>query len=140
MHSDLPNRCTETLPQETYFAMDGVHDMFWKKTYNKTFIDERCRRKYNLTPRYDWITVEYGGERGVGASSNVVFSNGLLDPWSSGGVTPDKVPKGAHSSVQPVVIAEGAHHLDLMFSHPDDPPSVCIHMATSKSLDAFSSS
>lgn len=50
--------------------------------------------------------------------------SGLLDPWSSGGVTPDKLPEGAQKSVQPVVIKEGAHHLDLMFSHPDDPPSV----------------
>ena len=50
--------------------------------------------------------------------------SGLLDPWSSGGVTPDKLPKGAQKSIQAVVIKEGAHHLDLMFSHPDDPPSV----------------
>ena len=33
-----------------------------------------------------------------------IDSNGLLDPWSSGGVTPDKVPKDAPSSVQPVII------------------------------------
>ena len=50
--------------------------------------------------------------------------SGLLDPWSSGGVTPDKLPKGAQKSIQTVLIKEGAHHLDLMFSHPDDPPSV----------------
>ena len=29
--------CTETLPQETYFEMDGVNDMFWAKSYNKTY-------------------------------------------------------------------------------------------------------
>ena len=94
------------------------------KTYNESFINERCTRKYGVTPRYDWIATEYGGERGVAGSSNVVFSNGLLDPWSSGGVTPDKRPRGTPSSVAAVVISEGAHHLDLMFSQPDDPPSV----------------
>ena len=37
--------CTETLPQETYFSMDGVKDMFWRKTYNTSFINDRCEKK-----------------------------------------------------------------------------------------------
>lgn len=47
-------------------------------------------------------------------------SNGLLDPWSSGGVT----EKDAPPSVVVVDIPESAHHLDLRAAHPKDPPSV----------------
>ena len=67
-----------------------------------------------LKPRPNWIHEEFQDGAGV---SNIVFSNGLLDPWSSGGVTTD-----LSESVIAVVIPEGAHHLDLMFSQgPLDP-------------------
>jgi lysosomal Pro-X carboxypeptidase len=49
------------------------------------------------------------------ATSNIVFSNGLLDPWSVFGVTED-----VSDSVVAVIVPDGAHHLDLMYSRPDD--------------------
>jgi hypothetical protein len=52
-----------------------------------------------------WLDDYYGGLK-LGAASNIVFSNGLLDPWSSGGVT-----KNISSSVVAVVLDLGAHHL-----------------------------
>eukprot|EP01052_Picozoa_sp_SAG31_P040754 SAG31_NODE_5987_length_2224_cov_2.069647_1_plen_232_part_00 len=113
--------CTETLPQETYFRMDGIHDMFWPKSYNVTWINARCKRKYNTEPRYDWISAAYGGHRGAKASTNVVFSNGALDPWSAGGVQYNGTKV---DSVRSILIAEGAHHLDLMFSNLKDPQCV----------------
>lgn len=44
-----------------------------------------------------------------------MFSNGLLDPWSVFGVLDD-----VSDSVVAVIIPDGAHHLDLMYSRPDD--------------------
>ena len=48
------------------------------------------------------------GGRELPTLSNLVFSNGLLDPWSSGGVL-----YNLSDSVVAVIIPEGAHHLDV---------------------------
>jgi lysosomal Pro-X carboxypeptidase len=54
-----------------------------------------------------------------GGVTNVVFSNGLYDPWSSAGV------KANLSDAMPAVIIDvGAHHIDTFFSNPEDPQSV----------------
>lgn len=48
-----------------------------------------------------------------------MFSNGLLDPWSVFGVL-----ENVSDSVVAVLIPGGAHHLDLMYSRPDDSDSL----------------
>lgn len=128
----LLSRCTELLPQETYFSLDGTRDMFWKHPMNMSAINIHCQKKYGVTPRADWIVTEFGGKAGVASASNIVFSNGLLDPWSSGGVgvaeasaAESRVASlGVDGTVKAVVIDLGAHHLDLMFSDPADPECV----------------
>ncbi|KAJ1463251.1 peptidase S28 [Pelagophyceae sp. CCMP2097] len=115
--------CTEMLPQETYFATDGAGDMFWPRSYDLEAITKHCRKALGVSPRPEWIETLYGGAAVGGASwkstTNIVFSNGLLDPWSAVGVL-----ESLSDSVIAVVIPQGAHHLDLFFSHASDPPSV----------------
>ena len=41
---------------------------------------------------------------------NIAFSNGLLDPWSSGGVLS---PQEAGPKNSVFILEKGAHHLDL---------------------------
>lgn len=48
-----------------------------------------------------------------------LFSNGDLDPWSSGGVT-----KSVSDSLVAIIIKNGGHHLDLRGSYKDDLQSV----------------
>lgn len=110
--------CTEMLPQETYFTRDGVKDMFWPSPMNMSAIARHCASTLGVVPRPNWIGEEFGGATGA---SNIVFSNGLFDPWSSGGVV-----RNMSESVVAVIIPEGAHHLDLMFSNAKDPASVIL--------------
>ncbi|GLC44866.1 hypothetical protein PLESTM_001655800 [Pleodorina starrii] len=100
------------------FSKDGVNDMFWDEPFEMAAAVAACEEHWGVTPRRFWATTEWGGRR-IAAGSNIVFSNGLLDPWHGGGVLED-----ISDSMPAVIIPEGAHHLDLMFSHPDDPLSV----------------
>jgi hypothetical protein len=80
-----------------------------------------------------WLTTELGGLN-IDAHSNILFSNGLLDPWSAAGVYPggaDPPPPGPYdgpalrnvtATIQSLVLDLGAHHLDLMFLDDADPP------------------
>lgn len=86
-----------------------------------------------------WMDLYYGGLR-IGSHSNIVFSNGLLDPWSAGGVyatdpTKDMDDQGRYTGpllqnitkrgeMVAVIIEFGGHHTDLMYSDENDPPCV----------------
>lgn len=41
---------------------------------------EGCQQQWGVTPRPMWPTVAWGGKR-IETASNIVFTNGLLDPW-----------------------------------------------------------
>ena len=41
---------------------------------------ERCQEQWGVTPRPMWATIQWGGRR-IETASNIVFSNGLYDPW-----------------------------------------------------------
>ena len=57
------------------------------------------------------IRFPYGG-----GASKIVFSNGEYDPWRAGGIL-----RNLSRTLVAVEVPQGAHHLDLMFAHDDDP-------------------
>ena len=77
---------------------------------------------YGLNPQYDWA-LDYFGGRNPGAdfedSSNIIWSNGDIDPWSGGGILTNVT-----SANIAIVIKDGAHHYDLRGDHVDDTWSV----------------
>ncbi|XP_010246130.1 PREDICTED: lysosomal Pro-X carboxypeptidase-like [Nelumbo nucifera] len=79
-----------------------------------------CQFAFGINPRPHWITTEYGGYdiRRVlkRFGSNIIFFNGLRDPWSGGGVL-----ESISKSIIAIVAKEGAHHVDLRFSTKEDP-------------------
>lgn len=94
--------------------------IFPASQWNFTEHASYCNYEYNVQPRPNWITTEYGGhdiERVLRRfGSNIIFFNGLRDPWSGGGVL-----KSLSKSIIAIVAKEGAHHADLRFSDKDDP-------------------
>jgi lysosomal Pro-X carboxypeptidase len=80
---------------------------------------KECMDKWLVRPRPEMAMTIYGSDW-LKAASNIVFSNGDLDPWSGGGVY-QNITK---NSVYSILIRGGAHHLDLRDSNPADPPAV----------------
>jgi lysosomal Pro-X carboxypeptidase len=101
-------------------GQDGENDMFYPSPWNTTQQIDICRQQFpNIETRPDWVQISYGG-RGVAAwGSNIVFSNGRLDPWHNGGILNATAP-----TVATVMIPDVGHHIDLMFSDPKDTPEV----------------
>lgn len=94
-------------------------DMFENSAWNFDKYAAGCLKRWGVKPRNpSEVILQYGGKN-LKAASNIVFSNGLLDPWSGGGVL-----SNISKTVSAIVIPEGAHHLDLRSSNPADPPSV----------------
>lgn len=149
-----PLCCNEDLDQVNYILQGVGRDVYWppnvaSRNYSLESligpygsVTGGCRSGYASQGLYGvpstgdrwsrWLTAYYGDEESMQAHSNIVFSNGLLDPWSAAGVFPGGVPPSPggpqvlnvteDGSVIALVIDLGAHHLDLFFSDENDPP------------------
>ncbi|KAF2310037.1 hypothetical protein GH714_006264 [Hevea brasiliensis] len=74
---------------------------------------KQCKSEFGVVPRPHWITTYYGGhdiklilQR---FASNIIFSNGLRDPLSSGGVL-----QNISDTLLAVYTVNGSHALDLL--------------------------
>ena len=107
--------CTEMVMP---YASNGVTDMFYPDAWNWTDFESACKSRWGVTPKIFWAVTEWGG-LDVKATSNIIFSNGNLDPYSGGSIL---------SSVSPVLpalyIINSAHHLDLRSPDPADPVQI----------------
>ncbi|XP_057767868.1 uncharacterized protein LOC130988119 [Salvia miltiorrhiza] len=81
---------------------------------------DECMKSYGVRPRPHWITTQFGGTNIEQVlkrfGSNIIFSNGLQDPWSRGGVL-----KNISTSIVALVADNGAHHTDLRGAVEEDP-------------------
>ncbi|GLJ44762.1 hypothetical protein SUGI_0941410 [Cryptomeria japonica] len=92
-------------------------------TPNTTTYSRDCWKTYGILPRPNWITTEFGGNNMKRVlksfGSNIIFSNGLRDPYSAGGVR-----ESLSTSIVALAAEEGVHCQDLASSSSDDPQSV----------------
>ncbi|CAF3465617.1 unnamed protein product [Rotaria sp. Silwood1] len=108
---------------EGFLAMcpNGIDDMFERQTFDFQAYSDKCYAQWGVRPRPEWSYLEYGGNdvTDFRYHSNIVFTNGNLDPWIVGGLLTQVAPR------LPVIFIEGAaHHLDLRGANRADPPSV----------------
>ncbi|XP_059429036.1 uncharacterized protein LOC132162834 [Corylus avellana] len=100
---------------------DTNGSMFPPSPFNLTDFNNYCKKLYGVEPRPHWVTTYYGGQdiklilRRF--ASNIIFSNGLKDPYSSGGVLED-----ISHSLLAVTTAEGSHCLDIIVANSSSDP------------------
>lgn len=97
---------------------NGSTDMFVPKKWSFKEYSDDCYKKFQVYPRENAAVTQYGGQR-LDTASNIIFSNGLLDPWSGGGIL-----RSFNDKVDVIIIPEGAHHIDLRAGDKLDPASV----------------
>ncbi|KAI5722701.1 hypothetical protein M8J76_012307 [Diaphorina citri] len=106
--------CTELL-----FPFCATPDtMYEPYDWNLAAYSNACEELFGVRPDLSIIPKMFGDRR-IEFTSNVIFSNGLKDPWSAGGVH-----RNLSDSIVAILIPDSAHHLDLRGSNPLDPPSV----------------
>lgn len=109
-------RCTELIFPD---CSNGTSkdELFKKYTWNFQEFSNDCYNSYNIRPQEKILIEEYGSSYEHG--SNIIFSNGLLDPWSGYGIL------GLFNEKHTIVIMpDTAHHLDLRADNQADPKSV----------------
>ncbi|KAL6342048.1 hypothetical protein AAG906_038294 [Vitis piasezkii] len=94
--------------------------MFPPAPFNLTTFIQECKSIYGVSPRPHWVTTYYGGHNIELTlrrfASNIIFSNGLRDPYSSGGVL-----KNISDSVLAILTVNGSHWLDILPATSTDP-------------------
>jgi lysosomal Pro-X carboxypeptidase len=125
--------CTEMFMPS---ARDGVVDMFWRQPWNLTEQIARCYNEWGVVPKQTWANTLFGGRR-LHSASNIVWSNGALDPWSGLGVSHTTDFDGVlnpERSLEAIWLQNGAHHLDFFWSREDDDDELVHARATEREL------
>jgi hypothetical protein len=106
--------------------------MFMNAPFDYDGYTSYCKKAFGLSPRWEWPLTYFGGydlARDYHDCSNIIYSNGVLDPWLAGGV--QEIP-GQRGNCLMFTIDGGAHHLDLRLPNDEDPQDVTFHRQLEK--------
>lgn len=102
----------------------AADSMFLPEAFDYDAYTLSCQTDYGLTPYYTWALDQFGGykmEKDFLAVTNIVYSNGDLDPWMPGGMNSNVTADGSGIAL---MIEGAAHHLDLRLPNELDPATV----------------
>ena len=97
----------------------GKTDPFPPRVWSLDWLTKHCQRRFGVTPQPRLLADKWGVSAAALAesgASKIVFTNGLNDGWSAGGITEDLSP-----TLLSVNMPQGAHHSDL--SHQPAAPT-----------------
>ena len=110
---------------------NGITDMYLAATNQSFSLDlvqetkASCLKKYGVTPDPYRVKRVYGSKKNLLTATNIIFSNGLLDPYAGAGVTRENVNGlQLNPSVYILEIPSAAHREDMSFSGQNDPLSL----------------
>jgi len=112
------------------FASKWPESMFPESTWDESSYSKYCELAFGEAPQYNWALDYFGGmnpKRDFMKASNIIFSNGSLDPWHAGGVLEDVSPETVV-----LYIENSAHHLDLRLPNCADPET----LTTARQIEA----
>lgn len=105
--------------------------MFYNMPWQPAAVTSGCQSSYGVTPDFYWGKVGYGGRAVSSTATNIVFTNGELDPWRAGGIVPTSDSKVlANPGTTALIVTNAGHHMDLMFSAPQDSLTNVIQVRT----------
>ncbi|XP_031099754.1 lysosomal Pro-X carboxypeptidase-like [Ipomoea triloba] len=109
--------CSDLVFKFNYF---GVDTSFPPPPFHLESYIKNCESLYGLPPRPYWMN-DYFGVHDMKLvlkrfGSNIIFTSGLRDPWSTGGILEDI----SHSIVA-IVTKKGAHASDVLKARKTDP-------------------
>lgn len=79
-----------------------------------------------MTPRVDFVFDYFGGknmQRDFYTASNIIFTNGVLDPWSVGSIMAN-TGFPTEWKCTTIYMKDAAHHLELRPENTADPTDV----------------
>eukprot|EP00434_Breviolum_minutum_P022243 symbB.v1.2.019631.t1/scaffold1616.1/size109294/7 len=97
-------------------STNNVTDMFPVREWGPEELSKYCKQTWNITPEITWFQPWLSK---IKNSSRIIFTNGLWDPWRSGGVL-----RSLSKTLVSFKIPEAGHMYDLAASHPKDLPAV----------------
>eukprot|EP00358_Blepharisma_japonicum_P006565 CAMPEP_0202940722 /NCGR_PEP_ID=MMETSP1395-20130829/846_1 /ASSEMBLY_ACC=CAM_ASM_000871 /TAXON_ID=5961 /ORGANISM="Blepharisma japonicum, Strain Stock R1072" /LENGTH=428 /DNA_ID=CAMNT_0049635365 /DNA_START=177 /DNA_END=1463 /DNA_ORIENTATION=- len=115
------------------YGGSAATSMFGDQPYDQTEQNNYCLSLWNTTANINYVAQWYGANIDPAVvlryRSNIVFSNGSLDPWTSGAVT-----NSVGNSIVAFVMDGAASGMDLMAPSAQDPQDVITARATEKAL------